>query len=185
MSNLQCDCSTQRQHLASQFTLVPDGLRFNIFLLCTEGLHALANRRTAYLTHMLDTKKALACKETELRATMPVHVDRVTRGKPLCLFRRLLEETQFQDMEVCNIMEQGVPLTGTEPPSPLYSKKYKPGLLTSQQLDHQAVWRRKAMMSKSMSDDERLQAADLETESKAEVEAGFLSGPFAQGRSQR
>ena len=53
-------------------------------------------------------------------------------------------------------------------------------MLTPQQLDHQAVWRRKAMMSKGTSDDERLQAADLETESNAEVEAGFMSGPFSQ-----
>ena len=161
------------QHPASQFSLVPDGLRYNIFLLCTEGLHALAQKRTDYLTHMLNTKKALAGREIELRKTMPTHVDRVTQGKPLCLLRKLLEETQFPDMEVCDIMEQGVPLTGAEPESP-------PAMLTPQQLDHQAVWRRKAMLSKGMSDDERTQAVDLETESRAEVEAGFLSGPFAQ-----
>ena len=47
-------------------------------------------------------------------------------------------------------------------------------------LDHQAVWRRKAILRTGMADDERLQASDLETESHAEVEAGFLSGPFAQ-----
>lgn len=35
-------------------------------------------------------------------------------------------------------------------------------------------------MGKGMSEDERQQIADLETESKAEVEAGFLSGHFAQ-----
>ena len=167
------------QHPASQFELVPDGLRYNIFLLCTEGLHALAQRRTSYLTYMLDTKRALAFQETELRKTMPDHVDKVTQGKPLCLFRKLLEEANFPDMEVCNIMENGVPLTGEEPASQLYFKKYKPAMLTPQQLDHQAAWRRKAMMSKGMTDDERLQAHDLETESQAEVEAGFLSGPYS------
>eukprot|EP00435_Cladocopium_sp_Y103_P008239 s5288_g2.t1 len=62
------------QHPASQFTLVPDGLRYNIFLLCTQGLHALAQKRTAYLTHMLETKKAMAGQEAELRQTMPRHV---------------------------------------------------------------------------------------------------------------
>ena len=131
------------QHPASQFELVPDGLRYNIFLLCTEGLHALAQRRTSYLTYMLDTKRALAGHETELRKTMPDHVDKVTQGKPLCLFRKLLEEANFPDMEVCNIMENGVPLTGEEPASQLYFRKYKPAMLTPQQLDHQAAWRRK------------------------------------------
>eukprot|EP00435_Cladocopium_sp_Y103_P047305 s818_g13.t2 len=168
------------QHPASQFTLVPDGLRYNIFLLCTQGLRALAQRRTAYLTHMLDTKKALAGQESELRKTMPRHVEKVTQGKPLCLFRRLLEETAFPDMEVCKIMEHGVCLTGEEPESPLYFKKYRPAMLTPQQLNHQSIWRRRATMSKSVTDEERLQGPDLEAESLSEVEAGFLSGPFSQ-----
>ena len=34
------------------------------------------------------------------------------------------------------------------------------------------------MMSRSATEDELLQVADLEAESMAEVEAGFLSGPF-------
>ena len=72
-----------------------------------------------------------------------------------------MEETQFPDMEVCNILEQGFPLTGSEPASPLYFKKYKPTMMTPQQLDHQAVWRRKDMMSKGMSDNECLQASYL------------------------
>eukprot|EP00435_Cladocopium_sp_Y103_P068420 s303_g31.t1 len=168
------------QHPASQFTLVPDGLRYNIFLLCTEGPHAMAQKRTAYLNHMLALKRTLDKEEERLRNTMPRHVERVTQGKPLCLFRRLLEETKFPDMEVCNIMERGVPLTGEEPSSPLYIKKCRAAMLTPQQLYHQAVWRRKAMTAKTMNDDECLQEKDLEDESLAEVEAGFLSGPFLQ-----
>ena len=101
----------------------------------------------------------------------------------MSLFGKLLEETQFPDMEVCNILEQGFPLTGSEPASPLYFKKYKPTMMTPQQLDHQAVWRRTAMMSKDMLYSESLQASDSQTESNAEVEASFLSGPFCTGRN--
>jgi len=77
----------------------------------------------------------------------------------------------------------GVLLTGSEPASPLYFKKYKPAVMTPQQLDHQAVWRRTAMMSKDMLYSESLQASDSQTESNAEVEASFLSGPFCTGRN--
>eukprot|EP00435_Cladocopium_sp_Y103_P034693 s357_g9.t1 len=136
-------------------------------------------KRTAYLKHMIDSKQHLAAKEEILRQNMPDHVNTVTKGKPLCLFRQLLEETAFPDMEVCNIMEQGVPLTGEEPLSPLYYKKYRPAMMTPQQLDHQAIWRRKAMVGKSMTDDEFAQEQDLEAGSMAEVEAGFLLGPFS------
>ena len=77
------------QHLVSQITLLPDGLRYNIFLLCTEGLHDMAQKRHAYSLHML----------------VSVHVDRMMQGKPsLYLFGKLLEQTQFPDMEVCLAM---------------------------------------------------------------------------------
>ena len=173
------DLALRLEHPASLFNLVPDGLRRNIFILLTEGCHAMARRRIGYLQHMLETQKLLASDEEELRKTMPEHVNEVTAGKPLCLFRRLLEETGFPDMEVCTIMERGVPLTGVEPDSPLYPKKYRAAQLTTEQLDHQALWRRKAMVGKTMTDDERAQEADLEAETLSEVEAGFLRGPFS------
>ena len=135
--------------------------------------------RICYLQHMLETQRLLASEEEELRKTMPEHVNEVTAGKPLRLFRRLLEETGFPDMEVCTIMERGVPLTGVEPDSPLYPKKYRAAQLTTEQLDHQALWRRKAIVGKTMTDDERAQEADLEGETLSEVEAGFLRGPFS------
>eukprot|EP00435_Cladocopium_sp_Y103_P027261 s2653_g6.t1 len=117
--------------------------------------------------------------EDILRKTMPDHINTVTRGKPLCLFRQPLAETVFPDMEVCTIMERGVPLTGEQPLSPLHYKKYRRAMMTPQQLDHQAIWRRKAMVGKSMTDDELAQEKDLEAESMVEVEAGFLLGPFS------
>ena len=53
-------------------------------------------------------------------------------------------------MNVCNFMEQGVPLTGQEAESPLYYKKYAPAVMTVEQLDHQAVWKRRAMMGRPL-----------------------------------
>lgn len=173
------DLALRLEHPASLFNLVPDGLRRNIFILLTEGCHAMARRRIAYLQHMLELQKLLAGEEEALRKSMPEHVNEVTAGKPLCLFRRLLEETGFPDMEVCTIMERGVPLTGVEPNSPLYPKKYRAAQMTTEQLDHQATWRRKAMVGKTMTDEEKAQEADLEAETLSEVEAGFLRGPFS------
>ena len=130
---------------------------------------------------MLDTRKALAPQEENLRRNMPKHVNEVTADKPLGLFRKFLEETGFPDMEVCNIMERGAALTGIEPDSPLYFKKFKPAQMTTEQLGHQACWRRRAMTGKAITEEEKLQEADLETESLGEVEAGYLRGPFTAG----
>ena len=138
------------EHPASQFHLVPDSLRMNIFPLVTKGPHAMAMRRISYLQHMLEWKKRLLEDERMLRKTLPRHVNEVTAGKPLKLFRHLLEESNFPDMQGCDIMEQGVPLTGVEPESPLYLKKHRPAQVTTQQLDHQARWRRRAMTGRAV-----------------------------------
>ena len=81
-------------------------------------------------------------------------------------------------MRVCEMMEQGVGLTGFEPESNLFDKKYQPPSMTVQQLNHQAKWRRMQMMSQPMTSDEMEQREDLERDSMTEVDAGFLKGPF-------
>ena len=166
------------EHPASMFAIVPDILRTNLFELFVNGSLHMAKKRIHALKDVIEKKKALMGEEAELRRGMPKHVNEVTSGKSLRLFRVLLEESGFEDMTVCDMMEQGVSLTGSEPESPLYMKKYIPASLTVEQLNHQAAWRRKVTMSKPLSEEERSQLKDLETETMEEVQAGFLQGPF-------
>ena len=168
------------EHPTSQFNVVPDILRRNLFDVFTLGTSAVAKRRVEVLKELLEQCKNVQDEESALRQPMPAHVNQVTSGKQLVLFRRLLEETGFEDMTVCDMMEQGVSLTGSEPPSDLYWKKFQPASMTAQQLDYQAVWRRRAAMGKIPSEEELQQEADLETESLSEVKAGFLQGPFSE-----
>ena len=165
-------------HPSLSNTVVPDALRWNIFLLFTEGCHATATMRTNGLKAMIAMKEQLKQQEEELKSKMPEHIKGVVKGKALCLFRKLLEETSFPDMQVCEMMEKGVGLTGFEPESSLFDKRFQPPSMTVQQLNHQAKWRRMQMMSQPMTSDEMEQREDLERESMAEVDAGFLKGPF-------
>ena len=144
------------------------------------GTHAIAQERIAVLKEVMKLKLALVPEERKLRAGMEAHVNTVTKDKALVLWRELLMETKFQDMNVCSFMEQGVPLTGQEAESPLYLKKYAPALMTVEQLDHQAAWKRRAMMGKAITAEETEQERDLIKESQEEVEAGFLEGPFTE-----
>ena len=168
----------QLHHPSLSNTVVPDALRWNIFRLFTEGCHATAMMRTNGLKAMMAMKEQLRQQEEELKSKMPDHLKGVVKGKALCLFRKLLEETNFPDMRVCEMMEQGVGLTGFEPESNLFDKKFQPPSMTVQQLNHQAKWRRMQMMSQPMTSDEMEQREDLERESMTEVDAGFLKGPF-------
>jgi hypothetical protein len=176
------DRAIQLKHPALAFHVVPDVLRVNFFRLCTLGPHAIAQMRISALKDVMKLKLEMAEQEKRMREGMESHVKVVTMGKPLLLWRKLLEETAFADMNVCKYMEEGVHLTGPEDPSPLYMTKYAPATLTVEQLDHQAIWKRRAMTSKAMTEEEIEQSADLKRESMEEVAAGFLEGPFTEAQ---
>ena len=176
------DRAIQLKHPALEFNVVPDVLRVNFFRLCTLGPHAMARMRIAALREVMKLKLEMAEQEKRMREGMENHVRVVTEGKPLLLWKKLLEETAFPDMNVCKYMEEGVRLTGPEDPSPLYMTKYAPATMTVEQLDHQAIWKRKALMGKAMTEEEIEQAADLKRESMEEVAAGFLEGPFTEAQ---
>ena len=156
---------------------LPDPLRKNLFLILTKGPVAVSKMRLEALKQVNELAAALAGDEKALRATMHEDVDKVTRGKAICLFRALLEETDFPDMGVVDLLVHGVPLVGAEQPSPLFAKRHKPALLSPEQLEAQCILRRsalKATRSQVSAEDLR----DLETETAAEVQSGFLVGPF-------
>ena len=176
------DRAIRLKHPALEFHVVPDVLRVNFFRLCTLGPRVMAQMRISALKDVMKLKLEMAEQERRMREGMENHVQVVTKGKPLLLWRKLLEETNFPDMNVFKYMEEGVHLTGPEDPSPLYMTKCAPATLTVEQLDHQAIWKRRALMGKAMSEEETEQSADLKRESLEEVEAGFLEGPFTEAQ---
>ena len=83
-------------------------------------------------------------------------------------------------MEVVRYMREGVPLTGWEDESALYKQRWAPPTMTTEQLDHSALWRRKALMGTAFTDEERGLAKLLMEETMKEVSAGFLDGSFLE-----
>ncbi|CAE7927895.1 unnamed protein product [Symbiodinium necroappetens] len=128
---------------------VPDAVRRNIFRLCTEGPLAVSKARLQALNHLNARLKELEPQEAELRGGMHPDVEEVTRGKAICLFRELLEETGFGDMSVVDSLISGVDLGGVEPPCALFPERHRPMQIHPDQLDAQ------------------------------EIEAGYLLGPFS------
>ena len=117
----------QRMQLASRLESpsewahqVPDAIRRNVFRLCTEGPLAVSKLRLQALSRLNGRLKELEPQEAELRSGMHPDVEEVTRGKAICLFRELLEETGFGDLSVVDSLVSGVCLGGVEPECPLF-----------------------------------------------------------------
>ena len=162
------EAATGLEHPADSLGSIPDSLRRAIFDIATLGPQEMAEVRLKAISEIEEKAKEFGLNEG----------DPITNNKCLRLFRELVEETEFEDPAVCDFMEKGVSLVGGEPPSDLFPKRPKPMRASPEQLDSQAVWRRRELLSKppqKLSEDE---LAILNDETEAEVKMGFLEGPF-------
>ena len=76
-------------------------------------------------------------------------------------------------------MEEGVSLVGIEPESPLFPPRPRPMKATPEQLDAQAVWRRRELLSRPPQNLPEDELDLLNAETEEECKLGFLEGPFA------
>ena len=168
------------QHPAFTHKGVPDDLKRAVFFVATRSMADVASFRISMLSECVDIAKRLSLAEKLAKVKMDKNVADVTKSKRIELWDKLLSQVGFEDINVVKYMREGVPLTGWEDKSPLYKQRWSPPTLTTEQLDHSAVWRRKALMGKPLTDEERDLAKLLMEETMNEVSAGFLDGPFME-----
>ena len=164
----------QLQHPLDTINPVPDSVQEAIFNILTKGPAVIAEDRVAAIKHAMDLDKKLNDQEKLLHARMPPYMRKVMKGKKILLFKELLVETGYDDIKVCDFLEHGVQLFGHHTLPPYASTKIVPAVSTVDQLQREAVWRRKALRT-----DATDETADLlDSQSLDEVNRGFLSGPF-------
>lgn len=139
----------------------------------------VAKQRMNFIIAVKQWRKDLAEEERKLKRSLNKSVASRHESKNILLFKKLLEFTGFEDMDVVNLLLKGVPLVGCQEPPKGFKLQTVPATMTTSELEKSAVWRRKAMMSslKSMptEDQEELMKATSE-----EVSSGFLVGPFGE-----
>ena len=133
------EAAKELEHPATTASFIPDVLRRNIFELATLGSQEIARRRKTALNQIVDMAEQIPLQpEPEYETS---HVFDITKLKHLPLFRKLLEDTQFPDMDVRRALEEGVALV-----SPTEADGTPPGTLRIegikvQRLGRSAVWR--------------------------------------------
>lgn len=160
---------------------VPDDLKRAVFFVMTEGMQMTMEMRNKELKRCIETAKQLEGEEKRLHDEMNPGIAKVTAKKRICLFRKLLEEIHFEDMNVVDFLKQGVPLTGWEPESEIFFKRWNPPTTTVESLDGSAKWQRRAIMMRPFTAEEKDSAEVLWSETMNEVELGFL-GLFTRSR---
>ena len=127
-------------------------------------------------------KKAaeLSLEEQQLKATMDPQTAHVLANKRLCLWKYLLETTGFADMQVVDLVTQGIPLYGSHTKPPNFPDDWKPSLISVDELLDSSVWRRKALMGAEQAKAEDSVQDDLHEATMKEVALGHLHGPYSE-----
>ena len=152
-------------------------IRLNVFNLITKGISFVARVRTESASLINKLARELRFEEARYHAAMTEHAQTVLRGKNILLFKRLLEDNGFEDISAVEMM-RGVELAGTPDKSPLFESKFVPATTTSVYLLASSTWLRKKIQARDVHADDPELSRTLWDTSLAEVDLGFLEGPF-------
>lgn len=139
----------------------------------------LAKKRLQVILNLRKLADELKPADEMLKESMSLQVlDRV-RSKNIALFRHILQQLQYEDMGVVDLVASGVPLVGMQEAPPGYKPLVVPATMTQDELEASALWRRKSLMSPRSELDE-IDEEELVSAAKKEVELGFLAGPYTE-----
>lgn len=124
--------------------------------------------------------KQLQKQEEELHSFLDHSVEAVVANKKILVFRQLLENHGFDDLEVCEFLTQGVPIVGIHNHPQAFEKKIKAAEISEEDLRSSAIWRRKALIKRKPQTDDPAFAKHLEETAEEEVAMKFLEGPFTE-----
>ena len=156
---------------------VEDLTRSNLFELLTKGKSHVAAQRLDFAKKLARWSKELVTEEARYLATLPLHAQKVLKGKKLLLFRKLLAESGCPDLGPSDIMS-GLDLVGTASKSPFFDTKLVPATTTPHFLQMSAKWQRPKMEARNVHADDPEMSRLLWDTTLQEVESGFLEGPF-------
>lgn len=90
-------------------------------------------------------------EESRLKSQLPENSRRIRKEKKLVIWRRMLEEAGYEDIQVVDDCSKGFHLAGPVAPSGLFEKSFTPALMTVQELDDSASINRSLVGSRTVS----------------------------------
>ncbi|CAE7532121.1 unnamed protein product, partial [Symbiodinium necroappetens] len=144
----------------------------------TTDARLLVLRQKIALTKIEILAKQLEVEEQALHRSKPDWMQEILRGKRILLFRHLLQQHGYDDMEVVDLLSDGSHLVGASPKPACFEARVRLAKMTPECLREAAPDLRAAIVAnpRRVSSDE---AAALKQVTEEECRAGFLSGPLA------
>ena len=143
------------------------------------GVKAVTQKRKAVLEHYRAIERSLRDKEAALKEGMDPAVRQVMGSKNLLLFKQMLSDAGVPDDKLFEDLVNGFRLTGNLEPSGLFPPKYKPAVVSVEELRRSSQWAKHLIEGacRKASKDPAVAEA-VWKESLQQVEKGWLAGPF-------
>lgn len=142
----------------------------------TLGPSEIKSRRAKTIAHYTALKQDLSVKEKELHSKLSPSVEAIVAPKAILLFKRMLEDIAYDDVEVHQLLIVGVKLIGTIPKLPFWDfDAERLPKITSEMLLSGAKVAQKSARAPRPPDDLSSKLWDATME---EVRGGGLLGPY-------
>ena len=149
-----------------------------LWYMATKGPVGTAAKRKFEILKYTKLKDDLAAKEVKLHKSLHPEVEKVVSSKVILLFKRMLEDIDYDDVAVHELLLTGVPLIGTVPKLPFWQLDHEKLPRTTPEM----LWANARQAQASVS----RQACPVDSEvtqklwdlTLEETQEGGLEGPF-------
>ena len=158
--------------------LLPKPLEEALKLNTRESLHELVDKRARWFRKWLCRAKELSHEEQLLKESMPEHLSKILAKKNLVLWKEMLHESGYPDLDIFEEVSHGTVLVGNALSSGVFDKKFRPADLAVDSLVCSSEADRKALLfSARSSGSEEVDRAVYE-KTMEEVSCGWAKGPI-------
>ena len=126
--------------------LLPKPLEEALKLNTRESLHELVDKRARWFRKWLCRAKELSHEAQLLKESMPEHLSKILAKKNLVLWKEMLHESGYPDLDIFEEVSHGTVLVGNALSSGVFDKKFRPADLAVDSLVCSSEADRKALL---------------------------------------
>ena len=166
------------RHPTEQQSLFPREVKENVALLSKSTIHEIAMTRTERIREWTSYAIDHDYKEKSAKAVLSRRIASVLKDKRLGLLDKLIKDSGHEDVTLVDDLTKGFDLTGSLPPSGVFSHKFRPASMTCDDLRKVSELSKSVIMESLQSSGDHDLDVGLYEATLKEVEKGFLEGPI-------
>lgn len=170
----------QVQHPYDSLVLVPDELKVALFNILTLGPLGIARKRTSAVMDLNSDIKKLSKDERALHDTLDPYCERILAKQRLLLFKKLLDETQYQDTSIVSDIMRGFDVVGSARKSTVLSSRFIPATTTPDELRTRSKWSTPAVLARCTSSGDQALDEEIYKQTLEQRDSNWLRGPLSK-----